>query len=441
MLLVSIGAEDGNPQVYSRISETLRGLVRGVRGRAVSKGGRLRLGDRFRYAVFLDNRFPESIKQVASYFCSGFLPVGETIVVYKPYPGVRRRVESVCRSLGVETCTYSRLSEIPKFSSMVVFYPFNAQSNCRVVAQRDCRHVLLLHGESNKPASVKPISRIYDYVLVAGEIACERLVEAGVFRPVDVREGRLIKMGSSVIGRLEGFRAASEAERRSGESVILYSPTWEGGVSDENFSSIENSFGARLLISIVERMSVRGVVIGFHPNTGQRDNRYIDWARGSLQMLADRNIRVWCDVDQGSECWRTIVRPSIRDGVSASIDSVNVPVRLGVSDISAMEAIFTASGVENLVIEKNRSRACIPSTYRKLRKMATIDFGCDRSEIPELARRVCDDLENGGTEFGRFRDACVGYSDPSLAAMNEKQRLSWLTDYLERDMYWAKDPR
>ncbi|MDP4360951.1 hypothetical protein QR510_30430, partial [Escherichia coli] len=76
--------------------------------------------------------------------------------------------------------------------SKIVFYLFNAQSNCRIVANRNLIHVFVTHGESHKLASVKPIIRIYDYVVTSGDVGIDRYLKSGIFTPFDIRNGKVI---------------------------------------------------------------------------------------------------------------------------------------------------------------------------------------------------------------------------------------------------------
>ncbi|HFC9748100.1 TPA: hypothetical protein ACF0WE_005095, partial [Escherichia coli] len=142
----------------------------------------------------------------------------------------------------------------------IVFYLFNAQSNCRIVANRNLIHVFVTHGESHKLASVKPIIRIYDYVVTSGDVGIDRYLKSGIFTPFDIRNGKVIKLGNTFIGH-NYFQF--DVNSRS----AVYAPTWEGGIPEENYSSINNETTHKI-IKFCKIKKINILYIQAHPNIG-----------------------------------------------------------------------------------------------------------------------------------------------------------------------------
>src|ERR1700743_1507197 len=126
--------------------------------------------------VYLDSRMQGAALQLARYFDAGVFCRQSATVIYRPYKESTRHLEKLFARLRINCSPLPSLARLPVLDGCVVYYPFNAQSNCRMVAQRGARHVFVTHGETNKAASCKPIIRLYDYVVTAGLAGVDRLV-------------------------------------------------------------------------------------------------------------------------------------------------------------------------------------------------------------------------------------------------------------------------
>ena len=151
-------------------------------------------------SVFIDNRFDDAIAQVMHYFDSGFLPYREVPLIFRNFPNNFERIVNECNGRQIEWLSFHANEDRPKLLSKLVIYPFNNPTNAPMVSNRASKHALLMHGESNKVAHTKPLARMYDYVLVAGRAAEQRLVEHGIFTISDIEEGRTIQLGQTVMG-------------------------------------------------------------------------------------------------------------------------------------------------------------------------------------------------------------------------------------------------
>ena len=217
--------------------------------------------------IYIDTKILGAVRQLIGYFVSGVFNIEQTVVYFKKYKHSWKKFQHLFSDANITATAFERYSEIKMQSGGIVFYLFNAQSNCRMVANRELLHVFVTHGESSKIASVKPIIRIYDYVVTAGEAGKQRYVEHKIFTPYDIKQGRLISMGDTFIGSTGlATQTANDVEK-----VILYAPTWEGGVPDENYSSLSyNETVGRSIRQLAEQLNISKVLIKPHPNIGHR---------------------------------------------------------------------------------------------------------------------------------------------------------------------------
>ncbi|WP_422050495.1 CDP-glycerol glycerophosphotransferase family protein [Shimia sp.] len=112
----------------------------------------------------------------------------------------------------------------------VLFYVNNSMSNLPVIAANPkVTHVQLLHGDSDKPPSYNPMSVIYDYLFVAGEMAIDRYARHGVHIP---------REKFRIVGRPQITLPKQTSPKDPTRKTILYMTTWEGMFEDSNFCSL-----------------------------------------------------------------------------------------------------------------------------------------------------------------------------------------------------------
>lgn len=226
--------------------------------------------------LYLDSKIVGTAKQIAGFFRQGIFTNTATVLVKHYKHRSNKEITKIFEQSDIPFRIVKN-SDLDQLPCGTVFYPFNAQSNVRFVANRRLTHIFITHGESNKVSSVKPILRIYDYVVTAGDAGIDRLLQHKIFSEYDAAQGRLKKMGDAFIGRT-GLGA-------DGERVIFYAPTWEGGVVAENYSSLRNIDAvADYLLQACRLYACARIVIRPHPNTGHRLPEY----RRYLQDLAKR---------------------------------------------------------------------------------------------------------------------------------------------------------
>lgn len=314
--------------------------------------------------VYLDNKFLDFFDQVQVFFNSKFLSPHQTVLIVKFYKENYFRVASAAEKIGVRVVFYLFYRQVPNLDGRVVFYPYNSQSNCRLILNRNARHVFLTHGESNKKASVNRMVRLYDYVLGAGSISTERYIESGVFTRNDIESGRVVRVGASLTPKCFGSTSSDELT-----PCLVYMPTWEGGLEDENYSSIDSPAIVSALSAVLEGLNIRRILIKYHPNTGSRLPSLKDAAKNLIVELAKTGFEVYVE----SRFYKSLnITPHVAHLIFKKINGLTI--KWGITDVSAAEFILAANGIPTLVFCKDKSKIFAPQIYFHVRSSALIDI-------------------------------------------------------------------
>lgn len=371
------------------------------------------------YAVFLDNRFPNGFEQVIHYFSSGFFQSDTTCVIFKYYASNYESIVSYCEAHNIQWFCFGANIFLPALNDMLVFYPFNSASNARLVENRSCYHILLMHGESNKVSSVKPLARLYDYILVAGDIACDRLIEHGILTSSDLVGGRVIKFGDTVLGDFAKIQPALTA--RKSTNTLAYFPTWEGGNDEENLCSLPYILPA--LAQAIEAKDFNRVILRLHPHTGERLSPYKAHIKELIATFLDAGIEVvYAVINRPSALEKLLMDqfPLIRWHV-AEDDSL-LEIDMAIVDVSALEAVLDSKDIPNFVCLIKEKVIAAPERYWALK--GARHFALPGNSFPgEFVGAALDDISS-------YREALISYSDPTVKSMRQEDRLIWLNNYV-----------
>ncbi|MBE9640518.1 CDP-glycerol glycerophosphotransferase family protein [Salipiger mangrovisoli] len=283
-----------------------------------------------------------------------------------------------------------------------VFYANNGQLNRQMIAANsNVTHVQLLHGDSDKPPSYSPLTRNYDQVFVAGQVAIDRYSAHGV----DIPRERF-----RVVGRPQV--AAIEPRDRSGAiAKLVYMPTWRGFYEDTQFSSLDRA------AQIIERIAAR------HP---------------SVEIIFKPHPMSYKDPEWRT--YQTAIRKALR-GSGRFADDAETPFDLYnaadvlITDISSVMIDFLYSGRPLLVIDPpslaERQLWQFPTlaaAYRVRADLADLDerlalaAGDDPRGAERLAMRTACFGDWGRPVGEAFRDACHALLSPQPAPKTGMER-------------------
>lgn len=147
----------------------------------------------------------------------------------------------------------------------IVFYVNQNARNFQMMRYGRMWHVFVNHGESDKMYMTTNQFKAYDYALIAGDAARDRLAEALWDYDLDTR--------TIAIGRPQADHFAGEVPYpQDDRTVVLYAPTWEGDRGAAAYGSIAShgvTIAERVLASPRHRLVYRP-----HPRSGVLDDAY-----------------------------------------------------------------------------------------------------------------------------------------------------------------------
>ena len=381
-------------------------------------------------AMYIDSPVLAALNQVQPYYLSGIFNNTETTVFMRwnaliKIQGLFAKLPENLNILKVHT---KNIGNLPVVKGGVQFYPFNSKSNFNAVANRDVFHVLTLHGESNKSASFKPAARIYDYVTIAGPLARDRYLQAGIFNQRDADNGRLVMMGDSFVQSMPYLRAASQ---QSQNPAVMYCPTWEGyGAKTNNYSSISEGFGFKAVESSARILNIKRICIKPHPYMGLLQPKILMAFTAGLRELSSKGFQVEILSSESNffaQAAFKLLAPNIPN-LSPSSDQP-IDIALGICDISAMESVFLKQGIHHLTIGNLKY---IPHQIHHFYKRKSLTSDENREAKLENYLTSADEID------AYHRAEVFGWHDSKLEAMSLADRNKWLIDYVQGDPFWSK---
>ncbi len=366
--------------------------------------------------VFVDNRFPNCFDQLEYLFVSGFLPIDRTLLVARFYPSSFRGILRAGCALGVKLHFFRSLSGIPEFApGTMIYYPYNGIANPRLILKSQYIHLFVGHGDSNKKASVNPMLRSYDHVLVSGKLSKERLIDNRIFLRSDLERTRVLDIGDTAVdishARLFKYEATAPCR------FLGYFPTWEGGGEAENYSSLACDNIHELLISACRRLDLTRVLVDPHPNVGARDRSYKQRLIDLIARLTEAGLDVRF-VEKGSNA---AMRNSVVRKLGNHLKLAPRPVLLGYGllDVSAIEAILAVARIPTSVLLPHGRSMNASFAYWNLRKDFIIRLPAPsnhRAVFGDFGFQTCDET------YSKFIDGTFSYFDSSMVGMSAAER-------------------
>ncbi|EEO26557.1 hypothetical protein [Helicobacter winghamensis] len=361
-------------------------------------------------AIYIDSKVKGAIRQLISYFKEGVFSRDNTEVVFKSYKESFLYYKQALEKYEIPHRYFLNINRLDMSKYKVVFYLFNAQSNCRILTFRNAKHIFVTHGESNKLASIKPIIRIYDYIICAGDVGVRRYLQYKIFTQDDVCRYRVLKMGDTFIGG-NPYKKAYQKEG----AYILYAPTWEGGIKAEQYSSLSADLYAFKKIAQYAKIGgLEKVLIQPHPNTGHRDKKYRQYLEQGISLLRKNALQVNI---LGYKHKGFLAKLFNRGAIKAT--ETTYRIYRAFVDVSAMEIQLLNKLIQtNIFI--NQAENVIPKDfllqdyYNQIAVKESGDFG------------LVENLE-------QIRDFYISYSFEELKDMPKHKRVDWLVDFVTRE--------
>ncbi len=184
----------------------------------------------------------------------------------------------------VPTVYLRRVADLERFVASqdlrIVFYVNQNARNFQMFRYGRMWHVFINHGESDKMYMTTNQFKAYDYSLVAGDAAIDRLSHR--LWDFDIAK-RAIPIGRPQADHFAGDLPYTPDDR----TVVLYAPTWEGDRAAAAYGSI-----ATHGVPLVEALLATGrhrVIYRPHPRSGVVDADYRAANRAIIDAIARAN--------------------------------------------------------------------------------------------------------------------------------------------------------
>lgn len=177
-----------------------------------------------------------------------------------------------------------KLDEIEKFlpsSVKIALYANNGTKNTHLVRFNNITHIQLLHGDSEKPPSFNPVSKMYDKLFVSGQRAIDRYYENNV----DIRKESFVIVGRPQISKIRKYY---DLEPSTDFKTVLIAPTWVGFHTDSQFSSLMNI--SDLVDILLNRNEKIRIILRFHPLTKLTESSILSYIETLKNKLLESEI-------------------------------------------------------------------------------------------------------------------------------------------------------
>ncbi len=234
--------------------------------------------------------------RVAVYFADGAVNMYQMRQWYKPLAGLAKKwpvvvlsrsatgAEALLADGALPVAFVPTVRDLERFIAKqdirVVFYVNQNTRNFQMFRYGRRWHVFINHGESDKMYMTTNQYKAYDYAMIAGDAARERL--SRVLWDYDI-ERRTIEIGRPQADHYSGTLPYTP----DGRTVVLYAPTWEGDRPSAHYGSIL-THGEALVKALLATGSHR-VIYRPHPRSGVVNPEYGAANKRIIAALAAAN--------------------------------------------------------------------------------------------------------------------------------------------------------
>ncbi len=301
----------------------------------------------YRYFIFIDSKVPNIIEQIYPYFQKGFFDKEQVVIVYRHHFENIKAMQKALEKFDLKSYCFINLRDIPALKDIFWFYTHNSMTNLAVINKNVySKHIWMGHGDSEKVSSYKKIIRIYDHCLVAGEQSIERFYTHKIFRKEEAY--RFIRTGKANL-----CSVIPSQSRENKKEALLFVPTWEGPMREENYSTLHlYQATTELMMNFSHHLGVDEIVMKFHPNTGIRDGNYLEYAYQLLSSLLSKNKKLTLIAEKDSWIERNF---SKKFGNQLSyyetlFDVEEYYYSRAITNISAMATMSYAEGINTIIL-------------------------------------------------------------------------------------------
>lgn len=161
---------------------------------------------------------------------------------------------------------YKNMEESVQFitdlNPKIILYPNQFFRNFSIWAYPGAFHIFVSHGESDKTYMSQNSLQFFDYVFTAGNVAKMRIRD----HVPGFSQLRCINIGRPQL--LDQVPAGSDRFiKDDSRKTILYAPTWEGGLPQNRYGSVE-SHGLEIVKAILSQGDKYQLIYKPHPFTG-----------------------------------------------------------------------------------------------------------------------------------------------------------------------------
>ena len=156
----------------------------------------------------------------------------------------------------------------------VVLYVNNSNHNFLSLINNRALHIHINHGESEKISSFSNQVKAYDYVFIVSDAAYNKYK----LNLNKINMDKFIKVGRPQIEYTIPLKNFPSTNKK----IVLYAPTWEGGYSDMNYSSIIK-FDKQIISTLIENNYF--IIYKPHPYVGSRDKQYKNAQKELIKQL------------------------------------------------------------------------------------------------------------------------------------------------------------
>ena len=302
--------------------------------------------DDYNYFLFINSKVTNIIDQIFPHFEKGFLDKDNVLIVYKHHFESVKYIERDIKKYGLRGHSIINLRDIPSVKDAIWIYTHNSMHNFAVINKNlYSTHIWIGHGDSEKIAYYKKMIRIYDYILVVGDLSIDRFITHKIFR--EEERYKFIRIGKSALC------SVLPTTVQNAKRAVLFAPTWEGAMAEENYATLHlYEENAIFIETVMNQLEIDTIVIKLHPNTGIRDSKVMAQTINTIQSLLDLDKKLIFVAEKGDWVYGYIHnrfkdKLEYRDKLYQLKD---YKFEIGVANISAMTPMIDIEGIKTFVL-------------------------------------------------------------------------------------------